>query len=260
MSLLRLINGNNFLVCNRDLAILIGLNAAVMLSELIDKYDFYKRSGQLVSLCGEDGEWFYETYEDLELRTGISKHEQETAFGKIKNLGFACKVVKGIPGKRYFKLNVEAIENYINSNIISRTPERGTLFAEKGNVVHRKGERNKNKPKQETKKILKHSPTPFGAPENPEPLKEKSLHKGGPAPKPPSAFSKSSSDAGSASEEESIQAKIVKSSIPMEDWLAVIMMYTTRKGFYDKKRNPMGYVFNDWKLGKHKVFETQTPL
>lgn len=65
--ILSLANGNNWFSVNRDIARAVGLNAAIMLSEVINKYEFFKEKGSL-----ENG-WFYLTIEDAEERTTLAR-------------------------------------------------------------------------------------------------------------------------------------------------------------------------------------------
>lgn len=104
---LRFLNGNNFISVNRDLMKLIGLHETLILSELI-------YISQPKALNPDFDGWFSVTIEDLEEKTTLGRKPQESAIEKLINLGFIEKVIKGVPGKRFFRINEEEIFSYIS--------------------------------------------------------------------------------------------------------------------------------------------------
>lgn len=91
----------------RELTLNLGLNAAVMLVELIDKYEFYLENGKLNKL----GEFYY-TRGDMEKATGLKRTQQETVIKKLISDNFIeYTTQKGMPKKRWFKLsnNISAL-------------------------------------------------------------------------------------------------------------------------------------------------------
>lgn len=132
MSILSLLNSGNFQMYNRAVARELGsVNAAIFLSEMINRYEFHQ---QEKTLFVEDGvEWFYYTNELGTERLCLSKKEQDTAVKILIERGFVEKCVKGLPAKRYFSLNNENIEAYfLNSKSISRSDEKAQLEVTKG--------------------------------------------------------------------------------------------------------------------------------
>lgn len=97
------IAGDNFIVVNRDLITKLGLNSAVMLCELANERSYYINSGELV------GGMFYSTIDNVQKRTGLSRRQQSKAISELKEFGVIEVVVKGVPAKRYFKLNESEI-------------------------------------------------------------------------------------------------------------------------------------------------------
>ena len=115
MNLFQLLNGNNYIVVNREIARKIGFNTAVFLSELLDRYEFYKKNGQLQIF--DDKEYFYITIEDAEYRTTLTRYEQDSSINKLIEFGLIEKVQKGLPAKRYFHIFEEKILDFLGIQI-----------------------------------------------------------------------------------------------------------------------------------------------
>ncbi|WP_018250281.1 hypothetical protein [Orenia marismortui] len=96
-----------------------GLMTAAVLSELISRYKYHKKEGQLVNIKGntkkEDGkrEWFFITHNKLEQLIGVSSSQQDLAIDALEKLGLITKKLIGIPAKRHFKINEDAIINFL---------------------------------------------------------------------------------------------------------------------------------------------------
>lgn len=99
-SLLSLLNGNNWGSFNRPLAVLLGLAEAVLLSELINKHQFFGE---------QDDGWFYMTTEALNERTGLKRYAQEGAIKTLKKMDLIETTTKGLPARRHFRLNIEKV-------------------------------------------------------------------------------------------------------------------------------------------------------
>lgn len=57
--------------------------------------------------------WIYKTIEEMKAETGLTRSQQDTAIRKCKEAGvLECKR-KGIPAKRYFKLNILELEKQL---------------------------------------------------------------------------------------------------------------------------------------------------
>ncbi|MDO4504483.1 MAG: hypothetical protein Q4B84_05045 [Clostridia bacterium] len=78
--------------------------------QLISEYNYYKSKETLT----EDG-YFYSTVEHLESETCLSGHEQRKAINMLAELNILKVVSKGIPAKRHFKINFEAIAEVFNN-------------------------------------------------------------------------------------------------------------------------------------------------
>lgn len=94
-----------------------GIEYAVLLNDLIDQYDHLEETDQLVShLKYGDGLMYYTINQAYE-RCGISKDSFEAGLKLFISLGFFSCVVKfGIPPKRYFKIDLGKIYDWLFSN------------------------------------------------------------------------------------------------------------------------------------------------
>ncbi len=85
----------------------MGINAAIMLGEIIDKFCYFDSKGLL-----NDG-WFYLTIEDVEERTTLSRECQDGAIRILKDWGFIATKQMGMPAKRHFKIFKEKITEWV---------------------------------------------------------------------------------------------------------------------------------------------------
>ena len=125
MNILSLLASDNYIVINRDLLKKYGINVALMLCELASEYNYFDQSGKL-----EDG-MFYSTIDNINERTGLSKYQQSEALKVLDKIGIVKSVVKGIPAKRFFKIDVEELVKQIVNISPSSCKEIGKLDGEK---------------------------------------------------------------------------------------------------------------------------------
>lgn len=125
MNILSLLASDNYIVINRDLLKKYGINVALMLCELASEYNYFDQSGKL-----EDG-MFYSTIDNINERTGLSKYQQSEALKVLDKIGIVKSVVKGIPAKRFFKIDVEELAKQIVNISPSTCKEIGKLDGEK---------------------------------------------------------------------------------------------------------------------------------
>lgn len=101
-----------FLMTNKTLNAEIGLEASGLLSELLDRRDFYRKCGKLELINGI--EYFYATGKTIEKATRLSYKVQLKILKELEKLGFVSIEVRGMPAKRFFAINDEVIENFIS--------------------------------------------------------------------------------------------------------------------------------------------------
>lgn len=113
---LDLLDHGNYQTYNRKVARELGsVNAAIMLSELVNRYHYHRDREQLLFYPKFPGEWFYYTVEDCEKRTVLSRKEQETALKILEKHDLFEKRSIGMPATRHFQLKIDKILEFVGS-------------------------------------------------------------------------------------------------------------------------------------------------
>lgn len=93
---------------NKILARNIGVLAAIVAGELINEYIYWKDNGGLT----EDG-YFYSTVENVENNTALTRYQQKPALDALMSIGVVDVARKGLPAKRYIKLDIAKLGAYL---------------------------------------------------------------------------------------------------------------------------------------------------
>ncbi|RKD84123.1 hypothetical protein ATL39_0056 [Sinobaca qinghaiensis] len=99
MDILDLLRGDGSIIVNKKLAHEIGLQEAVIYSELVSLYKYWSDREELT----EDG-LFYCTYENIERNTSLKEKAALRAINKLVKLGLIEKISRGLPRKNYYKI------------------------------------------------------------------------------------------------------------------------------------------------------------
>ena len=102
-TLKQLLMSSSYFVLNKQMVKVIGIEAGFLLTTLIEASD---------GLANEDG-WFYKTSPSLEEETGLSNHKQSKIIEELTKLGILEQENKGMPMKRYFRINFNKIEELV---------------------------------------------------------------------------------------------------------------------------------------------------
>ena len=102
-TLKQLLMSSSYFVLNKQIVKAIGIEAGFLLTTLIEASD---------GLANEDG-WFYKTSPSLEEETGFSNHKQSKIIEELTKLGILDQENKGMPMKRYFRINFQKIEELV---------------------------------------------------------------------------------------------------------------------------------------------------
>lgn len=104
------LNPDNTMTFNRLLAHSIGAVETIIFFTLVGKFYYYSDREMLE----EDG-WFYVTVPDLHESTSFGEKVQRNAIKHLENIGFIQTALKGVPAKRYFKVNndMELLQEYL---------------------------------------------------------------------------------------------------------------------------------------------------
>lgn len=102
-TLKQLLMSSSYFVLNKQIVKAIGIEAGFLLTTLIEASD---------GLANDDG-WFYKTAPSLEEETGLSNHKQSKIIEELTKLGILEQENKGMPMKRYFRINFNKIEKLV---------------------------------------------------------------------------------------------------------------------------------------------------
>ena len=112
MGILQLISTSNFITVNKDLIKELGLEEAILLGELASEYDYWSTRNEI-----EDG-YFYSTIENIEEKTTLTAYKQRKCLENLKNKGIIDIQIRGIPAKRYIKINEEKVIEIFNNKLL----------------------------------------------------------------------------------------------------------------------------------------------
>lgn len=94
---------------NKMLLRKLGINPALLLTDLIDKYYYFKDRNQL----NKEG-FFYCTAKDLEESTTLTYHLQKKAIDYLIESGLIETQLKGVPAKVHFKIIEKSVFDLLN--------------------------------------------------------------------------------------------------------------------------------------------------
>ena len=104
-----LLSSTAFLIVNKKIAKALGLNAAILLSDLISKEAYFIEHQQLT-----EG-WFFNTEANINTDTTLSPYQQRKALTTLKEHYLVEMKRKGIPAKQYFKINESLVIKFLNN-------------------------------------------------------------------------------------------------------------------------------------------------
>lgn len=106
----KILSQSSFWMVNKSIAKYLKCNdSALLLSEFIDKYDFFKSKNELTN------DFFYYTSEMIENSVNISYHEQKKCIKNLKDVGFIDTKLMGVPAKLHFKIIENKILKFLNT-------------------------------------------------------------------------------------------------------------------------------------------------
>ena len=124
MGILQLISTSNFITVNKDLIKELGLEEAILLGELASEYDYWNNKNEI-----EDG-YFYSTIENIEEKTTLTAYKQRKCLENLKNKGIIDIQIRGIPAKRYIKINEEQVFQIFNNKLLKNLTTRSENFSQ----------------------------------------------------------------------------------------------------------------------------------
>jgi hypothetical protein len=117
----QLLMSSNYYTLNKQIVKSLGIESAFLLTILIEASD---------GLSDDEG-WFYQTIEKIGELTGIGRHKQDKIIKDLIELKILEQKNKGVPCKRYFKINYPMIENLVFFNLQTSLSENDKLDCKK---------------------------------------------------------------------------------------------------------------------------------
>jgi len=108
----KLLGDGAFWMVNKEMAKSVGIEAALLLADLIAKHGYFLVNNQL----DEDG-FFYNTAKDIESTTTLSFYKQKEALKALHEFGFVECKLKGMPARVHFKILEYKILNFFNTGV-----------------------------------------------------------------------------------------------------------------------------------------------
>jgi len=112
MGILQLLANKNYITVNKQLIKIIGLEETIMLGELASEYEYWEGQDKL------ENEYFYSTLDMVEQNTTLTAYQQRKALKVLQDMGLVEVVIKGLPPKRYVKINEDAIVKKLNIKLL----------------------------------------------------------------------------------------------------------------------------------------------
>lgn len=109
MDLRKLLSHNNYIIVNKELAKIIGLDEAIMLGELCNESIYWEERNLL-----EDG-YFYSTIENIENSITFNPKKQKKALDHLIELKLIDVKLKGVPAKRYIKILADVLSQFVQN-------------------------------------------------------------------------------------------------------------------------------------------------
>ena len=129
---------SSFWMVNKAIAKATSNDTAIFLSDLISKREYFRSKNQLT-----EDEFFFNTIENIEVDTNIGRHKQTTCIKELESLNLIIVKLMGIPAKRFFKVNDEAVANLLVGKRQTSLSENGKLGCPKTATNNNKDNNNK---------------------------------------------------------------------------------------------------------------------
>ena len=111
MNIISLLANDNYIIVNKELIKIIGLEESIIVGDLASMYLYLQKENRLT----EDGFFFY-SVEAMQENTSLSDYQQRKALETLKKLNVVEIERRQVPAKRFIKLNIVKLENIFNSS------------------------------------------------------------------------------------------------------------------------------------------------
>lgn len=106
-----LLSHDNFIPVSKVLASKIGLLEATLFGELCAESDYWHERGEVT-----EDDYFFSTIENIENKLFIKRKTQERLIRTLVNIGLISISKRGLPAKRYIKINEELLAKQLVQN------------------------------------------------------------------------------------------------------------------------------------------------
>jgi hypothetical protein len=149
---LEIISSDAYLLVNKKLLIHYGPDTAIYLSNLVDKYRYYKSKNELI-----DENWFYLKHEKQMNELGLTERRIRNCKAILKKDEIIQTKFIGLPAKEYYFINWNNILNFLKLGV--RAIGHGTVRARghgtvRANIYNNNKGNTNNKEKEDKKRIL----------------------------------------------------------------------------------------------------------
>jgi hypothetical protein len=183
MSLKNVLSQSSFWIINKQLVYrLQSIEAALFLSNLIDKYEYHSNRNELLFVDEDEEYYFYAKSEDIEKATTLSYKVQRRIIKLLESNCLIKTIKKGVPPKIHFSINEDAIWEILNSpeSEVQTCPEGNLNYAQKEELNMPKGNNiiNNKTTKTKTTKTKSINITPTSSFQEDDPISLKQEEKG----------------------------------------------------------------------------------
>lgn len=105
----QLLRSDGSIATNKKIMRDAGPIEAILYGELFSRCAYFEERGRL----SKDG-FFYNTIEDIQNDTGLTRKLQQPAIKKLVDMGLIEMEIRGIPAKRHFRFTNKNMENLFN--------------------------------------------------------------------------------------------------------------------------------------------------
>ena len=109
MDIIEYLANDNYVIVNKELIKVFGLKEAVLIGELCREYRYWKSLDKL------EDDMFYSSIDNIKDNIGLSAYEQRSAIQSLQNCGVLETELKGVPAKKYFKINQSQLLKILTS-------------------------------------------------------------------------------------------------------------------------------------------------
>lgn len=102
----QLLLSSSYWVLNKEVVMLLGIETAFLLSNF----------AEAEQMMADDDGWFYQTIEIVEEMTTLSRYKQDQSIKELEEMGILEKETRGLPAKRYFKINYDHLTDLLVKN------------------------------------------------------------------------------------------------------------------------------------------------